>query len=317
MSFRREKYVPKGGPDGGDGGKGGSVIFRAVTGEQSLVDLYFQAHWQAGRGRNGMGKGRHGARGRDKTVNVPVGTVVSGTETGELLADLTREGQEFTAAKGGDGGRGNTRFVTSTQRAPRIATPGAEGEERRLQLELKTIADAGLVGYPNAGTSTLITAISDAHPKTAPYPFTTLHPVVGIVEFPDFHRLSVADVPGLVDGAHENVGLGHEFLRHIERCRVLVYVLDTAGIDSRQPWDDFAALKRELELHKQGLGAKPALVVANKMDLAEARENLARLEQELELPVLPVSALNRENIDTLTSSLRTLLEGLAPEDCAP
>ena len=308
VSFRREKYVPKGGPDGGDGGDGGSVVFRAVTGEQSLVDLHFQPHCQADRGAHGMGKGRHGARGSDRIVNVPVGTLVHDAETGGELADLAHEGDEYVAAHGGKGGRGNPRFATGARRAPRIATPGEPGEERDLRLELKTVADVGLVGYPNAGKSTLLTAISDAQPKTAPYPFTTLHPIVGVVEFPDYFRFTVADIPGLIDGAYRNVGLGHGFLRHIERCRILVYVLDTAAVDQRTPWDDFAALQRELELYQSGLSQRAVFVLANKMDLPDADTNLTTLREQVELPIIPLSALERRNLDVVVDRLRELLD---------
>lgn len=314
ISFRREKYVPKGGPDGGDGGKGGSVILKAARGEQSLVSLRFNQHCTAKNGGHGRGKGCHGAAGPDLVVRVPIGTVIYSEESGEIIGDLTKDEQEIVVGKGGRGGLGNPRFANGQRRAPRIATPGNPGQECRLILELKTIADVGLVGYPNAGKSTLIAAISDARPKTAPYPFTTLHPVVGVVDLPDFFRYTVADIPGLIDGAHENVGLGHEFLRHIERCRILVYVLDTAGIDGRTPWDDFDALKRELELHKEGLSQRPSIIVANKSDLDEAEENLAELRDHMDSPVMALSALNQNHTDELVQALRKLIESLPEEE---
>jgi GTPase len=310
VSFRREKYVPKGGPDGGDGGKGGSVILKADRGEQSLVSLRFNQHCTAKHGGHGRGKGCHGAAAQDSIVRVPIGTLVFSEESGELLGDLTEDEQEMVVGRGGRGGAGNPRFANSQRRTPRIATPGKPGQECRLILELKTIADAGLVGYPNAGKSTLIAAISDARPKTAPYPFTTLHPVVGVVEFPDFFRYTIADIPGLIDGAHENVGLGHEFLRHVERCHVLVYILDTAGVDGRNPLDDYAALKRELELHQEGLSQRPSIVVANKVDLPDTEENFAELQEKLDVPVLPVSALNSDHTDELSQTLRELIESV-------
>ena len=309
-SFRREKYVPRGGPDGGDGGAGGDVIFRAVPGEQSLVNLRFKQHWRAGRGRHGMGKGRHGARGADCIVPVPLGTLIRDRGTGELLADLTAAGEECVVARGGRGGQGNTRFVTSTNRAPQTATPGQPGEERALEVELKVVADVGLVGYPNAGKSTLITAISDAHPKTAAYPFTTRFPNVGVVEMEDFRRYTVADIPGLIDGAHENIGLGHEFLRHIERCRVLAFVLDMGAVDGRDPLDDLDNLREELELYQEGLSSRPAILVANKMDLPAAAENLARLKAREILPVVPVCAELEENTAAVIDALRRLLDAL-------
>ena len=317
VSFRREKYVPRGGPDGGDGGRGGSVILRASDGEQNLVSLRFKQHWEGRRGGNGRGKGCYGASGADVIIRVPAGTVIREKDTGDILGDLTQDGQEYVAAQGGKGGLGNVHFVTSQRRAPRIATPGTEGQQAHLELELKTIADVGLVGYPNAGKSTLIAAISDAHPKTAPYPFTTLYPVVGVVQFPDFMRYTVADIPGLIEGAHENVGLGHEFLRHIERCRVLVYVLDTAGVDDRLPWVDLTALRQELELHQAGLSSRPGIVVANKMDLDGADENLTRLRAETGLRVFAISALKHERTEQLTQTLRELLEAPAASLAAP
>jgi len=316
-SFRREKYVPLGGPSGGDGGNGGDVIFRAVTGQQSLVDLYYMPHFEGGDGVHGKGKDQYGAHGKHRVVEVPLGTVIKDFETGEILADLCTVGQEFVAAKGGQGGRGNRHFASASNRAPRICELGKAGDERVYQLVLKTVADVGLVGYPNAGKSTLIGALSNAHPKTAPYPFTTLHPVVGLVEFPDFFRFTMADIPGLIDGAHENIGLGHDFLRHIERCRILIYVVDTAGVDQRQPQDDLEALARELELYKPGLSARARLVVANKIDLPEADANLAKLKKATRLPVIPVSALEHEHLRKLLNTLRKLLESETPEENEP
>lgn len=308
ISFRREKYVPKGGPDGGDGGHGGSVILHASEHEQSLVTLRFNPTHQAKRGTHGMGKGRHGARGVDTVLNVPLGTIVRDAESGELLADLDEADQEFVAAQGGRGGRGNCHFVTSGRRAPRIAEDGHPGEERRLELELKTIADVGLVGYPNAGKSTLVGAISDAHPKTGAYPFTTRHPVVGVVEFEDFFRFTVADIPGLVEGAHDNVGLGHHFLRHIERAHILVYVLDMEGTDNRDPLHDLASLREELELYNPEIPVRPSLIVANKMDGECAEENLARLREQEVIPIFPTCAELDQGTAPLICELRNFVE---------
>ena len=313
VSFRREKYVPFGGPDGGDGGRGGSVIFRAVTGEQSLVELKFQQHWRAEQGVHGRGKDCHGACGTDCIVRVPVGTLIYDADTGDLLGDLTAENEECVVARGGAGGKGNSRFVTSTNRAPRTTTPGEPGERRALQVELKIIADIGLVGYPNAGKSTLIGAISDAHPKTAPYPFTTLHPNVGVVEADGFRRFTVADIPGLIDGAHLNVGLGHDFLRHIERCRALCFVLDMGGVDGRDPLADLAALRRELDFHLDGLSRRPAIIIANKMDLEAAPENLRRLQEQDSVPIVPTCAELMENRDAVIGALHDLLDRAAGE----
>jgi GTP-binding protein len=302
-SFRREKFVPYGGPDGGDGGDGGSVVFRAVTGEQSLVDLKYQQHWRAKPGGNGRGKDCHGANGADLLVRVPIGTLIRDADTGDLLADLATENQECVVARGGAGGKGNARFASSTNRAPRQTTPGEPGERRLLEMELKVVADIGLVGYPNAGKSTLLGAISDAHPRTAPYPFTTLHPHVGVVEAGEFRRLTVADIPGLIEGAHLGVGLGHDFLRHIERCRALCFVLDMGGV----------ALRRELEFHQPGLSQRPAAIVANKMDLEAAAGNLDRLRQQESLvPIVPTCAELMENREEVIGALRDLLDRLGP-----
>ena len=292
-SFRREKFIPKGGPDGGDGGDGGNIILEAVDSEQSLVDFLYTRHYTADRGPHGKGKNMHGRKADDVVLKVPLGTIVSDADSNEVLADLDSAGMRVVVAKGGRGGRGNTRFASSTNRAPRQCEAGEEGEERELVLELKTIADVGLVGYPNAGKSTLLRAVSQARPKVAPYPFTTLQPVVGVVELEDFGRLTVADIPGLIDGAHANVGLGHAFLKHIERTHVLLYVLDMAGIDGRKPYDDFIHLKRELELYMRGLSKRPALIAANKMDLPESVENLAELREKLasdSIEIIPISA---------------------------
>ncbi len=292
-SFRREKFVPRGGPDGGDGGGGGNVIMRSTTGQQSLVDLAYQTSYAAGDGPNGKGKDLHGRKGADVVIRVPVGTVVINAETGETVADLDAPDQEVIVAKGGRGGRGNARFASSTNRAPRHREDGSPGEQFTLILELKTMADVGLVGYPNAGKSTLLRAISKARPKVAPYPFTTLHPVVGVVETQDYRRLTVADIPGLIDGAHENVGLGHAFLKHIERTHILAYVLDMGAVDGRNPIEDFRHLQNELELYMKGLSGRPCVIVANKMDLPEAAENLELLKIELEtatVPIIPVCA---------------------------
>lgn len=313
-SFRREKFVPRGGPDGGDGGAGGSVVLHAAAGQQSLVDLRFRQHLRARAGGHGSGKKQHGARGEDCVAEVPLGTLVRDAGSGDLLADLTREGQECVVARGGRGGRGNARFVSSTNRAPRTVTPGEPGEERTLALELKVLADVGLVGYPNAGKSTLIGAISDAHPKTAAYPFTTRFPVVGVVELEDYRRFTVADIPGLIEGAHANVGLGHDFLRHIERCRVLCFVLDMGGVDGRDPLHDLDALQRELGLYQEGLAGRPSLIVANKMDLDPAAENLRRLRAQETRPIVPTCAELAENTAEVIRALEELLASLPAED---
>ncbi len=308
-SFRREKFVPRGGPDGGNGGRGGNVIFVATSKEQSLVDLKFAPLVKAKPGVNGMGANKHGATGIDKVVKVPVGTVVRDIDRDfEVLADLSVEGQEFLACGGGKGGFGNRHFQSNENKLPQFATEGAEGEERNLELELKTIADVGLIGFPNAGKSTLISAITKAHPKVAPYPFTTLHPVVGVIEYDDFSRITIADIPGLVEGAHENVGLGHQFLRHIERTKVLVYVLDMACTDDRNPLDDFNALREELEFYHEGITETESFIVANKMDEEISQETLAELKAAVDLPVFETIAELGEGVLPMTSYIKTIFE---------
>jgi GTP-binding protein len=309
-SFRREKFVPKGGPDGGDGGNGGDVIIESTTSEQNLNSLVYRRRYAAPNGPAGQGADKHGRNAEAVIIKVPVGTVIRDVNTGEILADLNFPGAQAVVAKGGDGGRGNARFATSTNRAPRRKEPGWPGEEKTLELELKLIADAGLVGYPNAGKSTLLTRISGARPKVAAYPFTTLHPVVGVVEYPDYARLTVADIPGLIDGAHANVGLGHEFLRHIERTKVLIYVLDMGGVDGRTPWDDYASLKKELELYKTGLSSRPSLIVANKMDIPEATENLKQLKEALKNENAAIYELSagENQLGELPAALRKLVK---------
>ncbi len=310
-SFRREKFVPKGGPDGGDGGGGGNVVLRTCTGEQSLVDLVYNRHFAAERGPHGKGKNMHGRRAADIILRIPAGTVVKNVDTGELIADLAEPDVDFIIAHGGRGGQGNARFVSSVNRAPRQCEEGEPGELFDIELELKIIADVGLVGYPNAGKSTLLGAVSKAHPKVAPYPFTTLHPVVGVVELADYQRITVADIPGLIDGAHDNVGLGHEFLKHIERTRVLAYVLDMGSEENGcKPWDDFKHLQEELELYMAGLSERSGIIVANKMDLPESASNLEQLREKIassNLSIIPISAGLEEGLDVLTSKLGEMI----------
>ncbi len=314
-SFRREKFVPKGGPDGGDGGRGGNVILETKSGEQSLTALVFNRHIKAKNGPNGTSKKQHGRRGDDFRVSVPVGTIIRDAETKEFIVDLHEEGMSFVIAKGGTGGRGNTRFATSTNRAPRRCEPGEEGEERIIEVELKTIADVGLVGFPNAGKSTLLGAVSAAKPKVASYPFTTLHPMVGVVDFDDFTRLTIADIPGLIEGAHDNIGLGHEFLKHIERTKLLCYVLDMGGVDGRLPWEDFESLKRELNLYMKGLDERPTVVIANKMDLEDSQEHLELLQSDYpNLIIIPMSAANDDDFTFLRETLRNKLAEIKKQE---
>ncbi len=285
LSFRREKFVPRGGPDGGDGGKGGSVFLVADPHRNTLVHFRFNPEYQAERGGNGAGNNRHGRNGRDLDIPVPVGTLIHAraAETGELeeRADLAVVGERYRIAKGGRGGLGNAHFATSTNRAPRKTQPGEPGEEFALHLTLKLLADVGLVGYPNAGKSTLISRISAARPKVADYPFTTLTPHLGVVGLSGERSFVVADLPGLIEGAHEGHGLGHQFLRHVERTKVLIHLVDVSGASGRDPVDDFDAIRRELELYNPALLDKPQLIAANKMDALDDPKRLAALEKKV------------------------------------
>lgn len=371
VAFHREAYVPKGGPSGGNGGRGGSVILQADHDLNNLINQFYVSRLIAQQGEHGMGKGMDGLAGKDLIVKVPCGTMVwrlpsapkpaetdtdeddaaeeddenplfktstgkrpiirsSGNERaleidmseddadagakvhpvkGELVADLTTDGQQFVLCKGGRGGLGNRNFATSRNQTPRFAQPGEPGDEGDYLFELRMVAEVGLVGYPNAGKSTLLTAISRARPKVAPYPFTTLHPQPGIVEYPDFKRLTVCDVPGLIEGAHENVGLGHKFLRHILRCKILVVLLDMAGTDNREPWDDYKKLLKELELYDPAMLEKPIYVVANKMDEAVAEANLKQFKKKIKkTPVLPISAAFDQGMTEFKKLIREAVE---------
>jgi GTP-binding protein len=364
VAFHREAYIAKGGPSGGNGGRGGSVILQADHDLNNLIAQYYQSRLIAEVGESGLGKGMDGHAGKDLVIKVPCGTLVwrlpsvaktggnsededenedekpafktsaskrplfrrAGSELaqevdlskegageasagsspkGELVADLTENGQQFVLCKGGRGGLGNRNFATAARQTPRFAQPGEPGEEGDYLLELRIMAEVGLVGYPNAGKSTLLTAISKARPKVAPYPFTTLHPQIGIVEYADWHRLTVCDVPGLIEGAHKNVGLGHEFLRHIERCKILVLLLDMAGTDNRAPWDDYKQLLSELELYDPTLLEKPRLVVANKMDEMVAEENLKQFKKKIrKVSLLPISAAFDQGVEEFKKTIR-------------
>ncbi|HEX4665253.1 MAG TPA: GTPase ObgE [Chthoniobacterales bacterium] len=334
VSFRREKFVPKGGPDGGDGGKGGDIILRADEHTDNLVSLFYEPLIKAKHGGHGMGKQMHGRGAPDKIVKVPVGTIVyritapgdasafvDGPAPGaappaatlEPVADLTAPNDEFILCQGGKGGKGNVHFKSSRNRAPRQYSEGEEGEEGEFLLELRTMADAALVGYPNAGKSTLLRQISAAHPKVAAYPFTTLHPMIGVVDFADYRRATVADIPGLIEGAHRNLGLGHAFLRHITRCRLLLFVLDMAGSEGRNPSEDLQHLRREIDLYDPRLSQRPWRVVANKMDLPEAEQNLADFRQRFpDKEVMAVSAKEQEGIANLKRALDRWLDETRP-----
>lgn len=305
VSFRREKFVPKGGPDGGDGGDGGSVILEADENTADLRAYYFKPHWEAGNGVGGMGRNRHGRRGADCLLKIPPGTVVVDPQTGETVAELVGQGERHVLLKGGSGGWGNLRFKSSVNQAPRQFKEGTPGEKGTFRFILKTIADIGLVGYPNAGKSTLISALTAARPKTASYPFTTLNPAVGVLEpdEPGGMRIQLADIPGLIEGAHENKGLGHKFLRHVERCKGLVILIDLSGKDGRQPWDDYQNLLKELSQYGQGLAGKPRIVVVNKIDETAAAENLEPFRKATGTQPIAVSCLLGEGLPQLKESL--------------
>ena len=315
VSFRREKFVPKGGPDGGDGGRGGDVILRADRHVDNLSNLFYEPIIKAKSGGHGMGKKMHGKSAPAKIVKVLVGTIVwpadeKGRPTSAApIVDLTQDGQEFVLCRGGAGGKGNVHFKSSRNRAPRQYTEGEEGEAGHFSLELRTIADAGLVGYPNAGKSTLVRQISAARPRVAAYPFTTLHPIIGVVEFSGYRRATIADIPGLIEGAHRGLGLGHEFLRHITRCRIFLFVIDVAGSEGRNPVEDLQQLRKELDLYDPLLSQRPWFVIANKMDLPGAEENLSGVRKKFpKIDIVPISAAKGEGIEKLKEKLEKWLE---------
>ncbi|MGI6344850.1 MAG: GTPase ObgE [Bacillota bacterium] len=310
VHFRREKYVPRGGPAGGDGGRGGNVILRVNEHVNTLLDLRYRRHHRAEPGEKGGTNRRHGRDGQDLYIDVPPGTIVYDDDTDQPLADLTEPGETVIVARGGRGGRGNARFATSTQQAPGFAEQGEPGQERNLRLELKLLADVGLVGFPNAGKSTLLAQVSAARPKIADYPFTTLVPNLGVVAVGE-SSFVIADIPGLIEGAHQGLGLGHEFLRHIERTRVLVHLVDAAGLDGREPLDDFYTINRELAQYAIDLSDRPQIVALNKMDLSEALARRDALEQTLRAEgyqVLSISAATGENVRQLMQAVAQLLQ---------
>lgn len=318
VSFRREKFVPRGGPNGGDGGRGGSVILEADEGLGTLLDFRYRRHYAAPRGGHGEGSDRHGANGGDLALRVPVGTTVRERDTGLLLGDLTADGERLDIARGGRGGRGNARFATSTHRAPRHAEPGEPGEERRLRLELRLLADVGVVGFPNAGKSTLVARLSAARPKIADYPFTTLVPTLGLVRLDVERSFVIADVPGLIPGASEGKGLGLRFLRHLERTRLLVHLLDLDPATGRDPLEDWRTIQAELQAYSPELAARPQLVAANKIDLAGAAPRLKRvvaMGRRRRLPVFPLAARTGHGLAELRAAIGAALAA-APVDRA-
>jgi GTP-binding protein len=319
VSFRREKFVPRGGPNGGDGGRGGSVILEADEGLGTLLDFRYRRHYAAQRGRHGEGSDRHGASGEDLLLRVPVGTTVRERDTGLVLGDLTRHGERLDVARGGRGGRGNARFASSTHRAPRHAEPGEAGEERWLRLELRLLADVGVVGFPNAGKSTLVSRLSAARPRIADYPFTTLVPTLGLVRLDEGRSFVIADVPGLIPGAAEGKGLGLRFLRHLERTRLLIHLLDLDPATGRDPVDDWRTIQAELLAYSPELAARPQLIAANKTDLPDAAPRLARVEalgRDEGIPVFPIAARVGHGLDALRTALGAALRAAPAESAA-
>ena len=303
VSFRREKFVPKGGPDGGDGGNGGDVSFVGDPAVDTLLDLTYRRHLVAKNGQPGRGKNQTGACGADLEMPVPVGTLIFDADTGLMLRDLAEAGERVCVARGGKGGRGNKHYASSINRAPRECEEGEPGQERDLRLELKLLADVGLVGLPNAGKSTLISRISHARPRVANYPFTTREPCLGIVDVGDYRRIVVADIPGLIEGAHDGHGLGIEFLRHIERTRVLLHVVDAAAVDGTPPLDAYHTLRNEIGLYGHALAERPHLVAANKTDLPDAQAALDDLRAAIDVPLFPISAVTGHGLRPLLAAL--------------
>lgn len=312
-AFRREKFVPRGGPSGGDGGRGGDVWIVADSSLNTLLHLRYNPEHTGERGRHGEGSNRSGREGQDVTVRVPVGTQIFDTQTGELLHDLAEDGARWLAARGGRGGFGNARFATSTNRAPRYHQSGSEGEERQLQLELKLLADVGLVGFPNAGKSTLISTISAAKPKIADYPFTTLEPNLGVVDLGDFRTFVIADIPGLIEGAHQGAGLGDQFLRHVERTKLLLHLVDVSSGSGRDPVEDYVTVNRELRAYNAELADRPQIVVATKIDALDEPRRLEALQQKAEADgrrFIAISAVANQGTRELVSAVAGMLDEL-------
>ena len=314
MSFRREKYIAAGGPDGGDGGHGGSVVLHVDTGMTTLMDFRYKRKYSAENGGNGAGSNMKGRNGQNLVINVPLGTVVRDAETGEVIKDMSDE-EDYILAKGGRGGWGNQHFATPTRQAPRFAKSGLPGESYDVMLELKLLADVGLVGFPNVGKSTLLSVVSNAHPKIANYHFTTLFPNLGVIYLGEGESFVMADIPGIIEGASEGVGLGHDFLRHIDRCRLIVHVVDVSGIEGRDPVEDFITISNELEQYSPDLASRPTIVVANKMDIMQDEENLNRLRaflSEKDIPLYEMSAAIHKGTKELMRVVYEKLQELPP-----
>lgn len=314
VAFRREKYVPNGGPAGGDGGKGADVVFIVEEGLRTLMDFRYKRIFKADRGTHGMSANKHGAKASDLIIKVPPGTVVKDADTGETIADLVEHGQSAVIARGGRGGRGNSRFATPQNPAPELSEKGEPGFERNVVLELKVLADAGLVGFPSVGKSTLLSVVSAAKPKIAEYHFTTIVPNLGMVETDDHRSFVMADLPGLIEGAHEGVGLGHQFLRHIERTRVIIHVIDMSGMEGRDPYEDYVTINEELKQYNMRLTERPQVIVANKMDMPDSEENLKKFREKMpeDAQIFPISALSRQGLSNLLFAVTDLVE-VTPE----
>ncbi|MDI3508360.1 MAG: GTPase [Clostridiales bacterium] len=313
VSFRREKYVPRGGPDGGDGGDGGNVILQADQNMNTLTDFKYKVHYKAQRGQHGQGSNMRGRNGEDLIIKVPVGTVVIDAESSMIIGDLMNDGQQIIVAYGGKGGKGNAHFTTSVRQTPRFAQEGEPGQERWIILELKMIADVGLIGFPNAGKSTILSIMTAARPKIADYPFTTLSPNLGVAYAPDGRSFVLADIPGLIEGAHEGTGLGYEFLRHVERTRLLLHVVDASGMDGRDPVDDFYKINEELRLYNEELAKRPQIILANKMDLPEAQQNFERIKEAADkcgYKIFAVSAATGQGFEQVLYEVLKMLDSL-------
>ena len=310
VAFRREKYVPFGGPAGGDGGKGASVVFEVDEGLRTLLDFKFQRKFKADKGENGQSSNMHGRGSGDLVLKVPPGTIIKKVENEEVLADLVEHGQRATVAKGGRGGRGNSRFASPSNPAPDFCENGEPGEEIEVILELKLMADVGLVGYPSVGKSTLLSIVSKAKPKIGAYHFTTIKPNLGVVQTKDGRGFVMADLPGLIEGASEGVGLGHQFLRHVERTRVIVHIIDMSGMEGRDPYEDYVTINQELKSYNENLSRRPQIVVANKMDLPDSETQLEMFKEQLEedVKIVPISTVTRENVDQLLYQIADLLD---------
>ncbi|MCL6605935.1 MAG: GTPase ObgE [Paenibacillus sp.] len=315
VAFRREKYVPEGGPAGGDGGRGGDVIFKVDEGLRTLMDFRYQRHFKADKGIKGRNKSQHGANADHMIVRIPPGTVLIDDDSGEVIADMTRHGQYVVVARGGRGGRGNTRFATAANTAPELAENGEEGQERYIRMELKVMADVGLVGFPSVGKSTLLSVVSAAKPKIGAYHFTTITPNLGVVDVGDGRSFVMADLPGLIEGAHEGIGLGHEFLRHVERTRIIIHVVDMSGSEGRDPFDDWLKINDELKQYNAALAERPQIVAANKMDMPESEENLATFrelaaEVRPDMQIMPISSLTKQGVQDLLYRTTDILDSI-------